>query len=84
CKKPEIDEVEIAKDSNSRKITIEISEELYVILLDLQSKGFFHGPIDVILSNEIETAMRKHLRELKEERERNTQILYSENSKVVR
>lgn len=83
-KSEEETKIAIAKDSNSRRITIEISEELYVTLVDLQSKGFFHGPIDVILSNAVEDFMFRYLREKKEEREKNKEIANSENLKVVR
>ncbi|MEM3396918.1 MAG: ribbon-helix-helix domain-containing protein [Thermoplasmata archaeon] len=76
--------IDLAKDSNSRKITIEISEDIYVALTDLQSRGLFHGPIDVILSNEIERVMLTHLKGLKETREKEVEAINSEKSKVVR
>lgn len=76
--------IDIAKDSNSRKVTVEISEDIYVALMDMQSRGIFHGPLDVVLSNEIERVMLRYLRELKEAREKDIEIINSEKSKVVR
>ncbi|MCX8173295.1 MAG: ribbon-helix-helix domain-containing protein [Thermoplasmata archaeon] len=76
--------VDLAKDSNSRKVTVELSEDIYVALTDMQSRGIFHGPLDVILSNEIERVMLRHLRELKEAREKDAEIINSEKPKVVK
>lgn len=70
-------------DTRSRKITIEISEDAYMLILDMQAQGIFHGPIEYILSNEIERALLRHLRELKEARRKDIEIINSDDSKVV-
>lgn len=81
---PEDNKIDLAKDSNSRRITVEISEDIYIALIDMQSRGIFHGPLEVILSNEIERVMLRHLRGLKEEREKDAEGVNLEESKVVR
>lgn len=70
-------------DSRSKRFLIEISEETYMLLLDMQAQGIFHGPIEYILSNEVERALLRHLREIVEARRKDIEIINSGNSKGV-
>ncbi|MGB9635747.1 MAG: ribbon-helix-helix domain-containing protein [Thermoplasmata archaeon] len=54
----------LVPERNSRKLEIEISDELYTRLLDLHSRGLFHTPIEGTLSNIVEQLVREYIEKM--------------------
>jgi len=74
---------EVESDKTSRKITIEISSELYTFLFDRQSRGILHGSIEDYLSNIVEKAVRRALCEMEEEFRKERDILNRQDKVVI-
>jgi Arc/MetJ-type ribon-helix-helix transcriptional regulator len=73
----------VESDKTSRKITIEISSELYTFLFDRQSRGILHGSIEDYLSNIVEKAVRRALCEMEEEFRKERDILNRQDKVVI-
>jgi Arc/MetJ-type ribon-helix-helix transcriptional regulator len=73
----------VESEKTSRKITIEISSELYTFLFDRQSRGILHGSIEDYLSNIVEKAVRRALCEMEEEFRKERDILNRQDKVVI-